>query len=152
MKAADLNLRGAAKAGAFALEAQFPGIVFTSGRREVADQARAMTGNIILNRRWIAETYTNTAESRQLQAWVTAHPNVRGREDLAKGLAAIMADWSDDARARLSRHFSADAFDVQPVLEGPRARAIPAAIRKLGGLDKFLEREGGLLRWHAQFR
>ena len=151
MKAADLNLRGAAKAGALALEAACPGVVFTSGRRGVADQARAMASNLVKNRRWIAETYRDTVESRQLQAWVNAHPNVRGREDLAKGLARIMADWSDEARGRLSKHFSGDAFDIQPV-DGPAGFAILAEVRKLAGLEKFLEREGGLVRWHAQFR
>lgn len=151
MKAAALNLRGFALAGALALEAACPGVVFTSGRREVADQARAMASNLVKTRRWIAETYKATPESRQLQAWVDGNPNVRGREDLAKGLARIMADWSDEGRGRLSKHFSGDAFDIQPV-DGPAGFAILAKVRTLPGLDKFLEREGGLVRWHAQFR
>ncbi|CAN5855311.1 hypothetical protein BH11PSE1_BH11PSE1_16400 [soil metagenome] len=151
MKAAQLNLRGHALAGAMALEAQFPAIAFTSGRRAVADQARAMASNLVQKRRWIADTYTNTVESRELQAWVDRNPNARGRDQLAAGLARIMAAWPDEGRARLSKHFSGDAFDVQPI-DGPAGAAIVAAIRKLPGLDKFLEREGGLVRWHAQFR
>ena len=39
------------------------------------------------------------------------------------------------------------AFDVQPVTED--ADAIKKSIRALAGLDKFLEMEGGLVRWHA---
>ena len=151
MKAEDLNLRGHAKAGALALEAACPGVVFTSGRRAVADQARAMAANIIGKRRWIAETYKATDEARELQAWIDTHPDARGREDIAKGLAAIMAGWSDEGRGRLSKHFSGDAFDVQPVT-GPKGAKILAEIRRLPGLDKMLEREGGLVRWHAQFR
>jgi hypothetical protein len=41
------------------------------------------------------------------------------------------------------------AFDVQPVTQD--ADAIKKSIRALAGLDKFLEMEGGLVRWHAQF-
>ena len=48
-----------------------------------------------------------------------------------------------------SRHLSGLAFDVQPVTED--ADAIKKSIRALAGLDKFLEMEGGLVRWHAQF-
>ena len=50
----------------------------------------------------------------------------------------------------MSKHFSGEAFDVQPV-PGSKGEAIKAAIRKLPGLVKFLEAEGGLVRWHAQF-
>lgn len=151
MKAAELGLRGHAQAGALAIEAQFPDIVFTSGRRAVADQARAMASNLVLNRRWIAETYKATEESRELQAWVTANPNARAQDQLAQGLARIMVGWSDEGRGRLSKHFSGDAFDVRPVT-GEGSGRIRAAIRALPGLEKFLEREGGLVRWHAQFR
>ena len=31
------------------------------------------------------------------------------------------------------------------------AEAIKKTIRGLDGLDKFLDKEGGLVRWHAQF-
>jgi hypothetical protein len=51
--------------------------------------------------------------------------------------------------AMLSKHLSGDAFDVQPV--DTDAAAIKKTIRGLKGLDRFLEKEGGLIRWHAQF-
>jgi hypothetical protein len=50
----------------------------------------------------------------------------------------------------MSRHLSGDAFDVQPVEDN--ADAIKQTIRKLPGLQLFLDREGGLVRWHAQFQ
>jgi hypothetical protein len=38
---------------------------------------------------------------------------------------------------------------VQPVETD--ADAIKKSIRELEGIGKFLEKEGGLVRWHAQF-
>jgi hypothetical protein len=56
---------------------------------------------------------------------------------------------SDGDVGKVSKHLSGDAFDVQPV--DINAEAIKATIRGLAGLDKFLDKEGGLVRWHAQF-
>lgn len=145
-----LNLGPSARAAALALLAKHPGVVFTSGRRDAADQARAMAGNIVWNRRWIAETYRATAERDALQAWVDAHPEAKTKEAIAAGLLAIMETWGDAQRARLSRHFAGLAFDVRPV-GGAAGEAIKTTIRKLPGLVKFLEQEGGLTRWHAEF-
>lgn len=147
-----LHLAPSARAAALVLLAAHPEVVFTSGRRDAADQARAMAGNVAKpgERRWIAATYRATAERDQLQAWVDAHPEARTRDAIAAGLLAIMDTWSDAQRARLSRHFAGLAFDVRPV-GAAAGEAIKATIRKLPGLVKFLEREGGLLRWHAEF-
>lgn len=150
MKAAELGCAGAAQAGAEALERQFPGVVFTSGRRGVADQARAMSQNVAKNRQWIAQTYVATAESRELQRWIDANPAADTAGEIAAGLMTLMSRWSDARKGRLSKHFSGEAWDVQPVA-GAKGAAIKAAIRKLPGLVKFLEKEGGLVRWHAQF-
>jgi hypothetical protein len=57
--------------------------------------------------------------------------------------------YNDAELSTLSKHLSGDAFDVQPV--DTDADAIKKTIRGLDGLDKFLEKEGGLVRWHAQF-
>lgn len=145
-----LNLAPPARAAALELLRQHPDVVFTSGRRDAADQARAMAGNIVWNRRWIGQTYRATAERDQLQAWVDAHPEFKTRDTIAAGLLAIMETWTDAQRAKLSRHFAGLAFDVQPVFGSP-GEAIKATIRKLPGLVKFLENEGGLVRWHAEF-
>ena len=146
----ELDLALPARRAAQALAEACPGVVFTSGRRGVLEQARAMASNVIRNRRWIAETYRDTPEARELQAWLDAHPSRRTQEDIANGLMALMVDWDDRRKGRLSKHFSGMAFDVQPV-EGPEGDKIKASIRKLPGLVKFLETEGGLIRWHAQF-
>ena len=61
----------------------------------------------------------------------------------------VLEGFSDVELRGLSKHLSGDAFDVQPVTAN--ADAIKADIRSLEGLDKFLDKEGGLIRWHAQF-
>lgn len=149
MKAAALDLAGAALAGALALEKRYPAVVFTSGRRKVIDQARAMSQNIVGKRLWISQTYRATPESAALQAWVDRHPGASAPE-IAAGLASIMQTWSDPQKGRLSSHFDGRAFDVQPV-GGQLGADIKAFIHALPGLDRFLEQEGGLVRWHAQF-
>lgn len=145
-----LNLAGAAKAGAQALLDQYPEIVFTSGRRAVADQARAMASNIVQRRQWIALTYKPTDESRALQDWVDTHPAAISQGAIAAGLTAVMESWPPERLAKVSKHFTGQAFDVHPVA-GARGAQIKASIRALPGLAKFLEKEGGLIRWHAQF-
>lgn len=145
-----LDLAPAARDAALLLTVQFPAVRFTSGRRAVPDQARAMAGNVVKNRQWIAQTYVPTAESQRLQLWVSRNPQADTAAEIAAGLAGIMANWTDAEKAHLSKHFSGEAFDVQPV-PGPAGTPIKAAIRKLPGVKKFLEKEGGLVRWHAQF-
>jgi len=145
-----LKLAPVARAAAIRLREQFPSVKFTSGRRAVADQARAMSQNVAKNRKWIAETYVSTPESRELQAEVDKLGPHATAETIAHVLAALMEDWTDAQKGRVSKHFSGEAFDVQPV-PGSKGEAIKAAIRKLPGLVKFLETEGGLIRWHAQF-
>src|SRR3569623_1135971 len=126
-----LELVGAAKSGAQALLVKFPEIVFTSGRRGVADQARAMASNVIKNRQWIAGTYVDTAESRALQHWIDAHPQAVTQGAIAAGLEQVMPPWSDTQRANVSKLFSGQAFDVQPVA-GSRGAEIKTAIRAPG--------------------
>ena len=67
------------------------------------------------------------------------------------GLAAIMAGWNDAQKSRLSKHFAGRAFDLQPMAPGVAANKVKAFIRALPGAPLFLEKEGGLLRWHVQF-
>lgn len=145
-----LNLAPVARAAAIALRGKHPGVKFTSGRRGVSDQARAMSQNVAKNRQWIAQTYVSTAESRSLQAEVDKLGPRATADAIEHALVAVMSKWSDKQKGAVSKHFSGEAFDVQPV-PGKEGDAIKASIRKLPGLVKFLETEGGLIRWHAQF-
>lgn len=146
-----LDLAPVAKAAALALRAKFPGVVFTSGRRTAEEQARAMSSNVMANRKWIAQTYVSTPESRALQAVCDQFGSHATQGAIASALLEVMKGWTDAQKRAVSKHFSGEAFDVQPV-PGQQGEAIKTAIRALAGLDKFLDHEGGLVRWHAQFR
>ena len=144
-----LKLNGTARQAAYDLKARHPGIIFTSGRRDKADQARAMASNVVKNRKWIEQTYKGTLVSAACQGWVDQNPGATSAAEIAAGLESVLNDFTDHELRQLSKHLSGDAFDVQPVTEN--AAQIKADIRGLPGLDKFLDKEGGLLRWHAQF-
>lgn len=144
-----LGLRGSAKKGAYALKKAHPSVTFTSGLRDRADQARAMASNVISNRKWIEETYSSTTVSKACQQWVDDNEEATTKDAIAEGLLAVLEKYTNEQLAVLSKHLSGDAFDVQPVETD--ADAIKKTIRGLEGLGKFLEKEGGLVRWHAQF-
>jgi hypothetical protein len=80
---------------------------------------------------------------------VDDNPEKTTKADIADGLEKILDGWTDKEVGFLSKHFSGEAFDVQPVTEN--AEAIKKAIKELPGVKKFLEKEAGLERWHAQF-
>ena len=144
-----LDLALTAKIAAYALKQAHPSVMFTSGRRNKRDQARAMSENVILNRNWIEQTYARTLASDNCQRWVDDNPDKTTQQEIEAGLASVIDALPDAELARLSKHLSGDAFDVQPVIED--AEKIKATIRSLPGLKVFLDMEGGLVRWHAQF-
>ena len=144
-----LNLRGTARTAAYALKKAHPSVTFTSGRRTKEDQARAMASNVVQNRKWIGQTYKPGIVSTGCQTWVNSHPEAKTKEQIAAGLLSVMNAATDADLGKLSKHLSGDAFDVQPVQTN--AEAIKKTIRGLAGLGKFLDKEGGLVRWHAQF-
>jgi hypothetical protein len=144
-----LDLAVTAHTAAYALKKAHPSIKFTSGRRDKAEQADAMASNVIKNRRWIEQTYAKSDLRTQCQEWIDKHTDKTTQADIAAGLLAIFAVAGDAALGRLSKHLSGEAFDVQSVDKD--ADAIKKTIRSLPGLDKFLDTEGGLVRWHAQF-
>jgi hypothetical protein len=146
-----LDLRGEAKKAAYALKKAHPAVRFTSGRRDKAAQASAMASNVVKskNRRWIEKTYKSTVVSRACQQWLDDNPDKLTKDAIAEGLLSVLDAQADDDLALLSKHLSGDAFDVQPVETD--ADAIKETLRDLAGPDNFLDMEGGLVRWHAQF-
>ncbi|HEU4374571.1 MAG TPA: hypothetical protein VFS02_13820 [Telluria sp.] len=145
-----LQLAPIARAAAYALKRAHPAVTFTSGRRNKQDQARAMASNVARNRRWIAQTYLASPLCSKCQDWVDAYPERTTWQEISAGLLSVLERASDADLARFSFHLAGLAFDVQPV--SVEAERIKATIRQLPGLDKFLDNEGGLVRWHAQFR
>jgi hypothetical protein len=144
-----LELSETARQAAYILKRRHPSVRFTSGRRDKNAQASAMASNVVSNRQWIRETYLPSEVRDLCQKWVDEHPEQRTKEAITLGLKRVFDSVSDSQLARISKHLSGAAFDVQPVEAG--AAEIKDTIRGLPGLDKFLEREGGLVRWHAQF-
>ena len=144
-----LDLSPAARRGALLLREAHPELRFVSGRRTLARQARAMARNIVESgdRRWIANVYVAAAP---LQAWVDAHPEATTTEELAAGLEETLLAMRVADQARVSKHLSGDAFDLRPVHGEAEARVRKSIVR-LPGLVKFIDREGGLERWHVQF-
>ena len=145
-----LNLAETAHIAAYVLKKAHPSIKFTSGRRDKSDQARAMASNVVKNRKWIEETYANSDLRTKCQKWVDDHPDKKTQTEIAEGLLSVFNTATDAELGKFSKHLSGMAFDVQPVEKD--AEAIKKTIRNLPGLDKLLEKEGGLVRWHAQFK
>lgn len=143
-----LNLSSAAKKAAEELLKAHPEVVFTSGRRDMKDQARAMASNVVKNRNWIKETYARNKASIACQKWVDDNPEATKQADIAAGLLKTL-NGLGKAAGQISKHLTGEAFDVQPVSKN--AAEIKKTIRGLPGVKKFLEKEGGLVRWHAQF-
>jgi len=144
----ELNLTPVAENAARQLQEKYPQLVFTSGRRNVPEQAHAMAYNIFKSkkRNWIALTYKAAAK---LQQWVDAHPNAKTIDEISAGLRATMEAMPEVELLKVSKHLTGKAFDIQPVTDN--AEAIKDYIRTLPGLTTFLDKEGGAIRWHAQF-
>jgi hypothetical protein len=152
MKAADLKLEPVAQAAAELLERQHPEVVFTSGRRDIGAQAHAMAENIVAaGRGWIARTYLPSPPITRLENAVAALAALTVPGVAAALLAELGAMAAGDL-AHVSSHLGGLAFDVQPVPAQNGGIALAAAVRALPNLRTFLTTEGGLCRWHAEFR
>jgi hypothetical protein len=145
---ASLNLSPKAKKAAEQLLKEYPDIVFTSGRRDLAGQAHAMAGNVLTKRDWIVKTYASNDASRACQKWVGDHPEAKTQKELAAGLLVTLKGLGPKA-GQISRHLTGDAFDVQPVKKNPDE--VKKSIKELPGVKQFLDKEGGLEIWHVGF-
>ena len=144
-----LDLAATARTAAYGLKKAHPAVEFTSGRRSKEDQARAMAGNVVKNRKWIEQTYASSTLRTQCQEWVDANTDKTTQAQIAAGLVSVFNTVTDADLGKFSKHLSGEAFDVQPVDKD--AEEIKKTIRSLVGHSKFLDTEGGLVRWHAQF-
>jgi hypothetical protein len=144
-----LDLSDTAKKAAYELKKKHPSVTFTSGRRNKQEQASAMASNVVSNRNWIKETYVQSTARDNCQKWVDDNKDKKTKDEIAAGLKGVLDALTDPQLAQLSKHLSGDAFDVQPVEKD--ADEIKKTIKGLPGLSKFLDTEGGLVRWHAQF-
>src|SRR5947199_10735353 len=83
---ASFNLSPKARKAAEQLLKEYPDIVFTSGRRDLAGQANAMAGNVVKKRDWIEKTYKANEASKACQKWVDDHPEAKTQKEIAAGL------------------------------------------------------------------
>lgn len=146
---AALRLNDNAQNAAVILRSAFPHVVFTSGRRSLQDQVLAMASNVIKDRAFVVRTYKASPICSSCQQWIDAHPQATLVEQIAAGLLSVFQAAPESEVMKFSKHLTGDAFDVQPVEAD--ADAIKALIRNLPLLEKFLDHESGLIRWHAQF-
>jgi hypothetical protein len=148
-----LDLAEAAREAALVLQAQFPQVVFTSGRRTRGQQAAAMAQNIVRShkRNWIAKAYKPSHVRDVCQKWVDDNPDATTAAQLMGGLLITLHALSSKEVGQFSRHLVGLAFDVRPVGKAAGAAEIKHAIRELPGLVKFIESEAGVKVWHAQF-
>ncbi len=144
----EMQLEPIARQAATILKNKYPKLEFTSGRRTVRQQAHAMAGNIVVlhDRKWIEKTYLAGAK---LQQWVDQNPHAVTVDAITDGLELTMNAMPEADLTQISRHLTGRAFDIRPVILN--AKTIKADILKLPGLHKFLDHEGGQVRWHAQF-
>ena len=124
--------------------------MFTSGRRDLGGQARAMAGNVVKKRDWIEKTYKSNDASKACQKWVDDHPEAKTQKEIAAGLFETLKALGPKA-GQMSRHLSGDAFDIQPVKDKDKAEAIKKSIKELPDMKQFLDKEGGLEIWHVGF-
>ncbi len=151
-----MGLRGKALLAAQELLKAFPDAQLASGKRDRESQARAMAGNLVMNRSWIPQTYRQPLCKVALQChlWVANTPSAVSQSDIAAGLLSIMQGFGDDELGKLTLHLSGDAFDVRKLRDKVRNGQMKAYLHELahkhGGT--FLEREGGIEVLHFQVR
>jgi hypothetical protein len=148
-----LDLQPKAKKVANKLKTTYTDISFTSGKRdETEEQASAMASNVVSNRNWITETYVDKALSKALQTWLDDNPKAKTKDEIAAGLKGVMDGWTEKEKGRLSAHFTGEAFDIQP--QDAKASEIKRDAKSWSEAEggKFLEKEGGLVRWHTEIR
>ena len=143
-----MNLSAAAKKGAEAMLKAHPDVIFTSGRRDLGAQAKAMAGNVVTKRDYIKGTYTPSDASKACQKWVDDNPDAKTQSVIAAGLLETLTGLGAKA-GQISKHLTGDAFDVKPVTKD--AAEIKKTIGSLPGKKKFLEKEAGLVIWHVEF-
>lgn len=153
MGVTSMHLVGNAEAAALELVQRHPDMVFTSGMRSVREQSCAMAQNVVLaGRGWIRKTYKYSTARVACQDWLDANPDKVTDMQIADGLEHVLEALPPSELLHISKHLVGLAFDVKPVSGmwgGSMLGTIRQVVGKHGGT--FLEKEGGLTRWHCQF-
>jgi hypothetical protein len=130
------------------------GLVLTSGRRSVQQQAHAMATNVVLKHDWIGKTYAANAVSEACQKWVNDNRQAASKVDTcSQGLLSVLDSFDDKDLRHLSWHLSGDAFDCDPDGDDDHLKLLHHILAECvaaGAEGTLLTEEGGLVRWHVQ--
>lgn len=153
---AQMKLSPNARKGAEWVKARHPQVVFTSGRRDVRDQARVMAKNVTkYGRGWLLATYKPTAILKTLNGWIEQHPAVAEAKVMADGFYECLLACHSGELSTLSRHLTGDAWDAQWPASDEEGERICTDIEMNMPSDfqmmKVIKREGALRVIHVQF-
>jgi hypothetical protein len=158
---AEMRLAPNARRAAEFVRAAHPEAQFTSGRRDVRDQARVMAANVIrFGPGWLRDTYRDPALVSLLMTYAEEHRETCSSLKLLTN--GFYEQLMDSYAGQLTRfpHLRGDAFDLAwPKLENglvnrPLGEAIIATIGQVPvqlGLKMILKKEGALDVIHAEF-
>ncbi len=92
------------------LKSQCPTVRFTSGRRSLEEDARAVAHNIVGNRNYM-DIFANSSSKTTIKTYVDAHKDA-DEDELTKGIAELMGKMTATQRSWIAPHQSGRAFDV----------------------------------------
>jgi hypothetical protein len=158
---AEMRLSANAWAAAHIVLTEHPSVIFTSGRRDARDQARAMATNTIrYGVAWLGQTYKNQDMVRNLEEWMETHLDQTASEKLmTEGFYQTLLATQPGQLAQFP-HCRGDAFDIQcprfasGQVDETQTNAIRRTIENVPielGLQLILTREGAHRVIHAQF-
>lgn len=138
-----------------------PDVVFTSGRRDVRDQARVMAVNVVrYGPTWLKETYRDQRLVALLMTYVEENKDLTSSpKQLGEGFYEQLIEHYSGNLSRFP-HLRGDAFDIawpmlgNGLIDRIKGDAICHTIERLPnilGLQMMLKREGKLDVIHAQF-
>jgi len=159
----ELRLSPTAEKAALLVKQAHPDAVFTSGRRDLMDQARVMAQNAIqYGPSWISDTYRNRRMVAVLMTYMEEHREAcSDYKVLTRGFYDQLQEHFAEDFNKMA-HVRGDAFDIQyprlknGLFDKPTADRIMSTIRSLPQhgipLDWVTDQEGKLKVIHAQFK
>lgn len=148
-----MQLSPNARKGAEWALARHPSLVFTSGRRDVRDQARVMAKNVATyGRGWLFATYKPTPILDTLNGWLERNQAVTEPKLIADGFYDCLLACHSGQLTTLSRHLTGDAWDAAWSDQGEAiAKDLSLHMPEEYQMTKILTREGALRVLHVQF-
>lgn len=150
----ELDLDAIMKSRAEELRARCPWVIYTSGRRNLYDQARAMAQNHIADpQAYLRKTYRN---GKMFLAAIVDMAPVDQRS-VEKVTAAIRGVFEEQPDVLQWKHRDGTCVDIQPLEDAfgdptLKGQEVMRFIQNCPDTVLFIMREGGLRRWHWECR